>query len=1023
MGKKMSNKKFIAIMAPVLVLGMALGIGATVAGNYWSQTLDTYVGRGDRVVSNPKGTEDWDTNYYNKECASADGANGSKMKAAALTKRIADEGIVLLKNKNNTLPLAKNSNVVPFGYRYADPVYGGTGSGAVDSSEDYIETAVEGLKRHFNVNAGVSNKLINNTGKAYALSTTELKQINGEVNNEGEGGGAFNGANTDIIEFKSDIYEGLVDSVTNDTAVVYIGRIAGEGGNLLNETYFDGTRDSLALSQYEKDTIRLAKEKCKKVVVIINSSNIMEIKELMSGELEADAILWTAGPGSKGFESLADIMVGDVNPSGRTPDIWDANVLNNPTIINFGDHKYKDTDGISLWNGQNGVYYYEYEEGIYYGYRYYETAHDIHAEGFNYDEAVTFPFGYGLSYTSFEQSITSVDERGDSIKVTVEVKNTGSVDGKEAVQIYYTAPYTALDQELHIEKATKNLIAFDKVEVKAGGKKSVTLEFPKEEMASYSYLHDNKDGTKGCYFLEEGDYTITLGKNSHEAWDSHVTHIGDNTYYTNANPRKSEIAAQSQWDDEGNALPFPAAAASDRDAKFMAATNRFEDISAYMESSEATILSRKDWKNTQPSAPAGEKSLSAVRLDRMRSFDYKTDERLGETETSLVYQKEAPVSGKKNGLTMVDMRGKDYFDPLWEDYLDQIDFSNDEVMNMFLKAFSTSAVESIAKPATIDHDGPQGLGSTGQGGGLGACAYCSEPLVAATFNVGLAHEYGLAIGEEALNINCNGWYGPGANIHRSPLNGRNFEYYSEDPVLTGKIAAACVSGAEEKGLVVYLKHFGWHDYEGVCTSMTAWMTEQAYRETDMKAFEITIKEARKTIKYISDDQGTVKTKTVRGISGLMGAATHVGTEWQAANYDLNVGLTRGEWGFQGLFSTDMGLEAQPGSLDKVLRSGTDLRMHFMPLKTAMDFRTVTMADDSSATVKHCLRRAVKNVCFAYANSNVVQGAAPGAIISYTMSPWAIGLTIGDCVLGALIVAGVVWTVIRVRKNKGAPVAE
>ena len=1014
---KMRKKTFALITFPIIAVTSAAMIAANVEAEIWSKTLDTYIARGEREVINIEGTESWDKNYYEQVCPSAMGENGSLMNAARLTKKITDEGIVLLKNSNNTLPLAKQSNVVPFGYRYRDPVFGGTGSGAVDTSKDYIVTSVEGLAKHFQVNPAVSNKLLD--------SATPVKEIKDGGATIGEG--AFNGADPTIYNFETSVYDGLLENTSNSTAVVYIGRNAGEGGNLYDKEYSDGTRHALALTTTEKETLKLAKQKCKNVVAVINSSNIMEIEELMKGEYEADAILWISGPGSMGFDSLGDILAGEVNPSGRTVDIWDNDILKNPSIINFGDHQYANTLDLSLWNGQHGVYFYEYEEGIYYGYRYYETASEMDPS-FVYGElnadgslktkgAVNYPFGYGLSYTTFEQKIVNFSDGGDKISVEVEVSNKGARDGKEVVQLYYTAPYTQFDKDLHIEKATKNLIAFDKVEVKAGEKKNVKLEFLKEEMASYSYRHDNNDGTKGCYVLENGDYTITLGKNSHEAFDSKVAHIANTEFYTNANPRKSEINAQAQWDENGNPLPFPAKALMDKDAKFVAATNHFDQISDYMEGNEATIFTRADWKNTFPTAPSENRNLAEQYLKEMRGFDYKTDPKLGETDTSLVKKSEMPKMKQDNGLGLIDLRGADYYDPRYEELLDQLDY--DEALPMVLRAFGTSEVASIGKPVTADHDGPQGLGLTGTGGGFDTCAYCAEPLVAATYNVDLAYEYGLAIGEEALqkDIAINGWYGPAANLHRSPFNGRNFEYYSEDPVLTGKICAKTVSGAEEKGLVCYLKHFGWHSYEGVCTSMLAWCTEQAYRETDMKAFEIALKESRKTLKYISDDKGTIAKKVVRGCSGLMGAATHIGTDWQAASYDLITNMTRGEWGFQGVFSTDMGLEAMPGNVDKLLRAGCDVRMHFMATEKAMDFQTVTLADKSTATYYHCIRHSMKDIAFAYANSNLMQGAAPGAIVSYKISPWRIWLYVIDGVVGAGIVALVVYSVFRLRQKE------
>ena len=855
------------------------------------------------------------------------------------------------------------------------------------------------------------------TKKPYAMSATGY--VEAEPSNDGS---HFSGAETDIYEFNPQIYEGSEASCQDTVGIVYIGRIGGEGANILATQYYDGTPHNLALTEYEKGTIKFAKENCDKVVAVINSSNIMEIGPIMAGEYECDAIVWIGGPGTTGYESLGDVLAGTVNPSGRTVDIWDADLLNNnPTMQNYGIRTYANASDTVLWPGMAGIHYYEFEEGVYYGYRYYETA-DIMDDSFVYGtlgsdgsiaEAgqVLYPFGYGLSYTTFEQEIVRFNDAGNSIEVEVAVKNTGKVDGKEVVQLYMTAPYTQMDIDYEIEKPAKVLIAFDKVEVKAGETENVTLSFLKEDMASYCYTRDNGDGTTGCYVLEEGDYTITLGKNSHDAWDSEVTKIGETIWYDNSNPRQSEIVAQSQWDDEGNSLGFPARANEDPSATYIAATNKFPDINEYMHT-EATIFTRSNWKNTFPTAPDPNKTISQERLNKITSYNVETDPLTGNVSSSVWYKEEAPLSKQDNGLTLADMRGVDYYSEEWDLFLNQLDYENDELIAMLSKAaYSTGAITELGKPATSDSDGPQGFGKTGVDGAVASFGYPTETVVGSTWNVDLAYAYGESMAQEALVLGINGWYGPGLNLHRSAFCGRNFEYYSEDPYLTGMLGAACISGAEENGLVVYAKHFGIHDHEDTSVQLTAWLTEQAYRETDLRAFEIAFKNARKTIEYIADADGTTATKTMRGISGLMGAATLLGTEWQGANYALITEVVRGEWGFQGLSCTDMALYNFEGINDKVLRSGTDLKMYFMP---------GSFGDSTSATAMWRFRDAVKHVCYAYANSNVTQGAAPGAIVTYTMSPWRIGLIVADVIIGCLVVAGVVWCVVRTVDAKKHP---
>lgn len=1011
---KMSNKRFLAIMIPIMAFLLVLAIAATVVADYFSMSLDTYIGRGNRVVSNPTNTENWDLDYYNQKYQTTDGDNGTLAAAEKVSKAISDEGTVLFKN-SGALPLDEGTKVTPFGVRYRVPIYGGTGSGKVNTSDDRVWTPADGLKKHFTVNQTVEDLIMST--KPYAMSAT------GYVEAEPSGDGThFSGAETDIYEFNPQIYEGSETSCEDTVGIVYIGRIGGEGANLLATPYYDGTPHNLALTEYEKGTIKFAKENCDKVVAVINSSNIMEIGPIMSGEYECDAIVWIGGPGTTGYESLGDVLAGTVNPSGRTVDIWDADLLNNnPTIQNFGDRAYSNTTDIVIWPGYDGIFYYEYEEGVYYGYRYYETA-DVMDDSFVYGtldsdgsiiEAgqVLYPFGYGLSYTTFEQEIVSFNDSGDSIEVEVAVKNTGDVDGKEVVQLYMTAPYTQMDIDYEIEKPVKVLIAFDKVEVKAGETENVTLSFLKEDMASYCYTRNNGDGTTGCYVLEEGEYAITLGKNSHDEWDSEVTEIGETIWYDNSNPRQSEIVAQSQWDDEGNSLGFPARAAEDSSAKYIAATNQFPDINEYMHT-EATILTRSNWKNTFPTAPEEGKTLSEERVQAVSVYDVENDPVTGNVSSSAWYKEEAPQSKQDNGLTLADMRGVDYYSQEWDLFLDQIDYENEELTSLLLKAaYSTGALTELGKPVTSDSDGPQGFGKTGVDGGVASFAYVTETVVGSTWNVDLAYAYGESIAQEALVLDINGWYGPGLNLHRSAFCGRNFEYYSEDPYLTGMLGAACISGAEENGLVVYTKHFAINEHEGTSVALCAWMTEQAYRETDLRAFELAVKNARKTIRYISDAEGTISTKTIRGATGMMGAVTMIGTEWQGAGYHLMTNILRGEWGFQGVVVTDMTLQTVEGVNDKVLRSGTDMKMYFM----AGEFN-----DSTSATALWRFRDAVKHICYAYANSNAMQGAAPGAIVTYTMSPWRIGLIVADIVVGCVIAAGIVWCVLRTIDSKKHP---
>lgn len=994
--KRLSVKAFRRNGTIAIALILVFAIAVTTACNVFSQSLDTYVGRGERRVASAVNIDPDSTNYYTQLFADTNSETGSVGYGLEVSRKITDEGEVLMKN-NGLLPLAQGSTVTPFGYRYVDPVYGGTGSGNVDSSKDYIVTPQEGLSAFFTINSEIAGLLEKATPQE--LTSTGLSPAAAS-----ESGKGFSGATTSILEVDPQIYESAASSCEGTTGIVFIGRVGGEGGNLQTTPYADGTAHELQLTEYEKDTVSFAKSNCDNVIAIINSSNVMELGPLMSGEYEVDAILWVGGPGATGFASMGAILSGTVNPSGRTADIWDADLNANPATANFApDRTYTNTAETVAATNYTGLYFIEFEEGVYMGYRYYETASDL---GYlNYEEAVVFPFGYGLSYTSFEQNIQSVRENGDEVTVTVQVSNTGSVDGKETVQLYYTAPYTSLDTQYEIEKATKNLLAFGKVEVAAGQSATVELTFNKEELASYCDTYDNGDGTTGCWMLEGGDYVLTLGKDSHNAWGTETVSVSETVWYSGEHIRKSDRDAQSAMDHDGNVLDYPAAAEREPDASYNPVHNRFQDATDYMHT-DATILTRGDWANTQPTAPEA-KALSEEYLNKIMTFDYENDPVLG-NQNSLISTDVMPVSKADNGLTLSNMRGLSFYDETWDLLLDQLDYDSEELTNMlFNSAFTTGPIEAIGKPASVDHDGPQGWGLTGAEGGPETCAYATEVVVASTWNTDLAYEYGAAIGQEALTIGYTGWYGPGLNTHRSAFNGRNFEYYSEDPVLSGKLAARCISGAADQGVISYVKHFALDDYEGPTCELTVWATEQAVREIYLKSYEIAAKEARMTIRYISDSKGTVSEKTMRGFLGVMAAVNTIGTDWCFSSYELQTNLLRGEWGFQGAVTTDMFLRCTQSATDMTLRAGTDLKMWFMP----------TLADDlTSATARTAYRRAVKDVCFAYANSNLMQGAAPGAVVEYGVAPWAIALIVLDAA-AAVGIAAIAVAMVRRKETE------
>ncbi len=1009
MKQKMSNKKFTAILSVVMAVLVVVALAASIVMPLLSSTMDTYLGRGERYTVQIEGADKWDTKYYDQKYTDTNSKTGSVSYGLQVSKQITDEGEVLLKN-NGVLPLDKGAKVTPFGYRFLNPLYGGTGSGNVDASKDYVVTAEKGLV-NFDVNSEMVEKL--RSAKVIELTSSGANPVT--VSTSSEDGTGFTGATTSLLEYDAAVYAGTETSCADTTAIVYIGRVGGEGGNLQITPYADGTPHELALTTYEKEMLMFAKQNCKNVVAVIESSNVMELGDLMEGgAYECDAIVWVGGAGATGFASLGDILVGDVNPSGRTADLWDRDLTKNPVYANFGtDRIYANTDGVMMefMNFTNGLYFVELEEGVYSGYRYYETASDIGA--LDYANAVVYPFGYGLSYTTFAQKITDFNTNGDEVKVSVEVTNTGDKAGKDVVQLYFTAPYTDYDKQNKVEKPTVNLIAFDKTGILEPGKsETLTLTFAKEDMASYAYMHDNGDGTMGCYLLEAGAYNVSLRSNSHDVIESRDFEIGTTIAYDNSNPRQSEMNAQSAWNENGESLNYPKAAEADTSKGYIAATNRYQDTTDYMQT-EATLLTRADWANTQPTAPEEGKTISAERLAKASNFDIENDPALGNKAIAQNYT--APVEGQANGLSVSALRGLDYYDPTWDALLDQLVYDDTLYQAFNWATFEIKAVDSIGLPNVVCHDGPQGWGMTGADGGPDTTAFASEVVVASTFNTDLAYLYGDAIGQESLVIGFTGWYGPAMNAHRSAFNGRNFEYYSEDPLLNGKMGAACISGAADNGVICFLKHFFANDYEGPACSMATWADEQTLREIYAKAFEIAVKESKMHVKYISDTEGTVSTKVVRGLTGMMMGANLTNGEWNAASTAVQ-GMLHDEWGFEGLTSTDMCLQCTPNIIDKVLRSGTDLRMGTFWMQYVPGWVGQTnLNDPDSVVTKANLRRAMKNTAYAVANSNMMQGVAPGSITKYKTSPWMKLLVAGDIAVGVLVVAGIVWIALR-RKN-------
>ena len=926
--KKNNPKVWYPILAVILVLVIAVNLLAVAYDSF----VDHYLGGNPYDIITVEGAENWDTEYYKQTYATKEEATAA---AQDFLVELAGEGIVLMKN-DGALPLSTNETISLLGRYAADPVYGGSGSGTVDPSTCF--NFYKGIKE-----AGFT---INDTAYGW-IESNYSNYAKASIAMDNPSASSYYIGEIPWADYSAEAQS----SIAGTTAVIVIGRGGGEGGNLStnllddlnsgvsstfvpnNETanYAEG-QHQLELTKEEKDLIAAAKANCSKVIVLLNVSTSMEIGALMEGEYEVDAILDVGSIGATGAVAIGQILAGTVNPSGRTVDLWAADFTKDPSFVNEAVGKYTDVEGYYPASG-GAAYFLEYEEGIYIGYRYYETAHvealSGNYAGFNYDEAVVLPFGYGLSYTTFDKKLDNVTVNSGIVTMTVTVTNTGSVAGKEVVQGYYSAPYT----KGGLEKSAVVLGDFAKTGILEPGKsETVTLTWEVYDMASW-------DSSKGAYVLDGGEYVISLRDNSHDVIDSKSFNLGAETFTAD--------------NATGNPL-----------------SNQFSELTAYMDAN-CTNLSRADFAGTWPTSSESKAAASVGVTFEMfdASKSVNTDDVM-------------PTTGAQNGLQLIDMRGLDYDDPQWELLLDQL--TVEEMVKVLTDgAYNTGAIDSISKPATSDPDGPQGF--TSLFGGTGNCAYCSEYLMAQTWNTELLYRLGVMWGEEALASGYSGIYAPAMNTHRSPFAGRNFEYYSEDGVVGGKMGAAVLSGAASKGLYCYIKHYALNDSEERRTEhLAVWATEQATREIYLKPFELCVKNATNELKYIADESGTVATKTVSGCTAFMSSFNYVGNTWAGGHYGLCTGVLRNEWGFEGMVITDFNLYDYMDK-NQAWYNGTDHHL------TYAAWGGDSVQDIESATAVLSIRQAIHRLLYTVANSNAMNNVAPGTVFEYHLATWQIVL--------------------------------
>lgn len=843
-------------------------------------------------------------------------------KATELCTEIAEEGIVLLKNDSSLLPLKADANLNVFGWASTNPCYGGTGSGSLSDAYETV-SLLKGLE-----DAGFKlNNALSDFYKEYRADRPSV--------------GMWAQDWTLPEPVKTSYSQEMLSGAKSfsDIAMVVITRVGGEGADLPSDvskvTYTDNSKDYkdfeagdhyLQLSKTEKDLVDLVCSNFDNVILVYNGANAMELGFLNEYKQIKSAI-WCPGTGQSGFEALGEIISGDVNPSGKTSDTFVKDLTKTPEYNNFGSFTYDnmaDFSGKAFKGEDTYPSFVNYVDGIYVGYRFYETAAE---EGLiDYGNTVVYPFGYGLSYTGFTQKMGALTEADGKITFDVTVTNTGEVAGKDVVQVYYNPPYT----NGGVEKASANLAAFKKTGlIKPGESETITISFGTEDMASY-----DSTGTGG-YVLDAGDYGISIRNDSHRIIEEQTMNVPSKIIYNESNPRSTDEVA---------------------------AVNQFKEAKG-----DLKVLSRTDGFSNYKEVTAPPKTMTMPEEYKKTFVNNKNYDPKDYNDPA----DEMPITGAKNGLTLASMRGLPYDDPQWEKLLDQLTVTEMDTM-VAIGGYQTSAAKSVKKVGTVDCDGPASINNNFTG--VGSIGFPSAVMIACTWNEDIAKAFGESIGAMADEMDVSGWYAPAMNTHRSAFGGRNFEYYSEDGLLGGKMAASALKGAEEHGVYGYIKHFALNDQETNRLSMLCtWSEEQAIREIYLKPFEIAVKEG--------------------GAKAVMSSFNYIGTEYAGASSALLKTVLRGEWGFQGFVLTDYFGGYGYQNADQEIRNGNDAML------VAYDTETNHLKDTESATSIKAMRQSAKNIMYTVVNSRAYEGNnAKGGLMSWQIL--AIGI---DVILAAGLV--------------------
>ncbi|MGN0813793.1 MAG: glycoside hydrolase family 3 C-terminal domain-containing protein [Candidatus Coproplasma sp.] len=905
---------------------------------------------------------------------------------SSVAEEVEGEGLVLLKNDNNALPLSSGEKVstvlsgsVNFGY---------ISSGSSASSGGSYDTLKDALSA-----VGLN---VNGTMWDYYKSAPTRKKL----------------GNTYLIN--EDGFDKMTDAAKSSlteysTAIVTISRSSGEGSDI-SAVGSDGEDGSyLSLSENEVSVLSgltqlKAQGKVKKIIVLLNSSATVQLDFLDREGIDVDACLWVGNVGSEGINAVAKALTGETVPSGKLSDTYAKDNFSSPAAMQLSYNPGKSFAQTYVDSGDlnsTQKYYGVYSEGIYVGYRYYETRYTDYVTGrantgnYDYSADVAYSFGYGISYADFGYSDFTVTEDGDSFTISVKVTNNGNVtgnnfSGKEVVEIYLQKPYTAYDITYGVEKSAVELVGYAKTEKLAPGEAEIVcVTVEKEQLKSYDC--NNAE----TYILDDGDYYFAVGNGAHEAANNILAAQG----YTAGNTQNrmdadgdaSLTAKITVADFNGEDYAVSTGEAGSRYAKSThtgaTVTNALgdADLNKFVGEDTVTYVSRNDWTGTMPVSAVNLTATSAIKQGLESNKDIEEDE-----------DAEMPVYGAKNGLTLQMLRGKDYDDPMWDELLDQMSFGDQSYL-ITTGQMATVVISSVSKPDTKEGDGPTGY-SDSQGG----LSFPSEGIWASTFNDELIEKVGDALAEECLYHGLTGLYANGVNIHRMPFGGRSHEYFSEDPYLTGSAAAAEIIGMQSKGVIANVKHFAFNDEEAQRNGIGVWLNEQGAREIYLAPFEYAL----------SSSEG------MGNAHAVMSGFNRVGTTWAGA-YSGLLGIMRDEWGFDGYCITDMASSngASYMTYQDGIPNGTDLYLGSGTEKSLDEFRT-------NATFCQAMREASHRILYSVANySAAMNGIGPDTPVGAKTVWWEQALIAAECTFGVLTAAScAMWIaslVLSKKKDKDA----